>query len=49
MRGLPLAEAVRDGIAASALTLQTHSATPIFTSRIFDAALATIPEAIPLA
>ncbi|MCK0356304.1 PfkB family carbohydrate kinase, partial [Salmonella enterica subsp. enterica serovar 1,4,[5],12:i:-] len=29
MRGLPLAEAVREGFAASALTLQTHSATPI--------------------
>ncbi|MGN8021707.1 carbohydrate kinase family protein [Phyllobacterium sp. 22229] len=49
MRGLPLTDAVREGFAASALTLQTHSATPVFTSRIFDAALAAIPAAMPLA
>jgi pseudouridine kinase len=49
MRGNTLQNAVREGFAASALTLKTHSATPIFTAKIFDTALATIPAATRLA
>ncbi|SDN91386.1 Sugar or nucleoside kinase, ribokinase family [Phyllobacterium sp. OV277] len=48
MRGRPLEDAVREGFAASALTLQTHSATPVFTAKIFDTALAHIPAPSPL-
>ncbi|QND53363.1 carbohydrate kinase [Phyllobacterium sp. 628] len=48
MRGMPLHEAVREGMAASMLTLATHSASPLFTTKTFNTALAHIPAAVPL-
>jgi pseudouridine kinase len=45
MRGAPFDAAVREGMAASMLTLQTHSASPRFSPQEFDSALARIPAA----
>ena len=49
MRGESFQQACREGMAASFLTLQTHSASPEFSQQEFDAALAGIPAASPLA
>ncbi|MEP7455624.1 carbohydrate kinase family protein [Phyllobacterium sp. SB3] len=49
MRGETLQQACREGMAASFLTLQIHSASPKFSSQEFDKALALIPTASPLA
>ncbi|MEI4480776.1 MULTISPECIES: carbohydrate kinase family protein [unclassified Phyllobacterium] len=49
MRGEPFEQACREGMAASLLTLQVHSASPKFSQHEFDQALACIPAANPLA
>ncbi|MFC5583673.1 carbohydrate kinase family protein [Nitratireductor kimnyeongensis] len=43
MRGLPLQEAVREGVAASGLAVGSASAAPEFDISAFDAALARVP------
>jgi pseudouridine kinase len=48
MRSAPFHAAVREGMAASMLTLITHSASPRFSPQEFDSALACIPAAAPL-
>lgn len=48
MRGTAFPEAVREGMAASMLTLQTHSASPRFSSHQFESALACIPAVVSL-
>ncbi len=48
MRGEAFQQACREGMAASFLTLQTHSASPNFSQQEFDQALANIPAASPL-
>lgn len=48
MRGNTFQAAVREGMAASMLTLQTHSASPRFSPSEFDHALECIPAAVPL-
>ncbi|MBZ9604779.1 carbohydrate kinase family protein [Phyllobacterium chamaecytisi] len=49
MRGLAFDEALREGLAASMLTLKVHSASARFTRQEFDTALAQIPAAVALA
>ncbi|WP_173932121.1 carbohydrate kinase family protein [Chelativorans sp. Marseille-P2723] len=44
MRGLPLAEAVREGMAAARLTLESETAAPRFDKDAFREALALIPQ-----
>jgi pseudouridine kinase len=48
MRGEIFEQACREGMAASLLTLQSHSASPKFSPQEFDKALACIPAASPL-
>ncbi len=48
MRGTAFSEAVREGMAASMLTLQTHSASPRFSRQEFNSTLACIPAAVQL-
>jgi len=48
MRRTPFQAAMREGMAASMLTLQTHSAGPRFSPQEFDSALACIPAVISL-
>ena len=48
MRGTAFHVAVREGMAASMLTLQTHSASAHFSPQEFDRALACIPAVVPL-
>ncbi|CAN7397692.1 carbohydrate kinase family protein [Phyllobacterium sp. LjRoot231] len=48
MRGLAFGEAVREGLAASMLTLTVHSVSARFTRQEFDSALAWIPAATAL-
>ncbi|WP_295813978.1 carbohydrate kinase family protein [uncultured Nitratireductor sp.] len=45
MRGLPLQEAVREGVAASGLAVISASAAPEFDDTAFNAALARVPAA----
>jgi sugar/nucleoside kinase (ribokinase family) len=49
MRGLAFDAALREGLAASMLTLKVHSASARFTRQEFDGALAQIPAAAALA
>ncbi|EJM98120.1 carbohydrate kinase family protein [Phyllobacterium sp. YR531] len=49
MRGETFQQACREGMAAALLTLQIHSASPQFSTREFEQALAHIPAASPLA
>ncbi|MGH6861480.1 MAG: carbohydrate kinase family protein [Phyllobacterium sp.] len=49
MRGRPLREACREGLAASMLTVTTHAASPLVSKRQFNDALARIPAAAALA
>lgn len=49
MRGESFEQACREGMAASLLTLQVHSASPKFSKHEFDQALARIPAATSLA
>ncbi|TXR51123.1 carbohydrate kinase family protein [Phyllobacterium endophyticum] len=48
MRGAPFDAALREGLAASMLTLKVHSASARFSQHEFDSALAQIPEATAL-
>ena len=48
MRGLAFDEALREGLAASMLTLKVHTASARFTQQEFDTALAQIPAATAL-
>lgn len=48
MQGVAFSEAVREGLAASMLTLKVHSASARFTRQEFDSALASIPAATAL-
>lgn len=49
MRGRPLAEAVREGLAAAMLAVESGTASPDFTEAEFEAALALVeePETVP--
>jgi pseudouridine kinase len=49
MRGLAFDEALREGLAASMLTVKVHTASARFTRQEFDTALAQIPAAAALA
>lgn len=44
MTGRPLGDALRDGLAAAMLALESPQAVPPFTKRIFDAALRLVPQ-----
>ncbi|MBS3649218.1 carbohydrate kinase family protein [Pseudaminobacter sp. 19-2017] len=48
MRGLPLSDAIREGIAAALLALETESASPMLDAPHFKAALDLVPAAEPL-
>lgn len=49
LRGAAFSAACREGLAASMLTVQTHSASPGFSPSQFAAAIAAVPPAEPLA
>ncbi|MHC1548944.1 carbohydrate kinase family protein [Phyllobacterium sp. K27] len=49
MRGEAFQQSCQEGMAASLLALQVHSASPKFSQQEFDQALARIPDAKPLA
>lgn len=46
--GRPLGEALRDGMAAARLAVESASAAPAFTLREFQAALALVPQPAPM-
>jgi pseudouridine kinase len=45
LRGLPLGEALREGMAAAMLAVESPASAPAFSARNFTAALALVPEA----
>lgn len=49
LRGLHLAEALREGVAAATLTIETRLAVPELRKADFEAALALVPTARPMA
>ena len=49
VRGLPLAQAAREGVAAAMLALRSPLAVPAFDAAAFEAALALVPPAAPVA
>lgn len=49
LRGAVFPEAVREGLAAALLTIETEAAVPAFTPSEFDAALALVPPAVEMA
>ncbi len=49
LRGAPFIEAVREGIAAAMLAVETASAVPEFTPEEFSGALALVPEPVEVA
>jgi sugar/nucleoside kinase (ribokinase family) len=49
MRGLPLEQALREGIAAAVLAIESASAVPELAQADFDAALALVPQAREMA
>jgi len=48
LRGVPLAEAVREGMAAAMLALESSAAVPTYSAVAFGAALALVPAARPV-
>ncbi len=49
MKGMPLREALREGMAAAMLTVESPAAVADFSAREFTAALALVPEAAAVA
>jgi sugar/nucleoside kinase (ribokinase family) len=49
LRSVAFPEAVREGLAAALLAIETEAAVPAFTASEFDAALALVPAAIEMA
>jgi pseudouridine kinase len=49
MRGSPLADAAREGLAAAMLALESPDAVPAFDAAMFAEALALVPDARPMA
>ena len=49
VRGIPLPDAAREGLAAAMLALESPFAVPTFDTDVFAAALALVPAAVPVA
>ena len=49
LRGLPLRAALREGVAAATLAVESAAAVPVFTAATFSDALALVPDALEVA
>jgi sugar/nucleoside kinase (ribokinase family) len=49
LRGLPLRQALREGVAAATLAIESADAVPAFTTAAFNEALALVPDAQEMA
>jgi sugar/nucleoside kinase (ribokinase family) len=49
LRGLPLRQALREGVAAATLAIESADAVPAFTTATFSEALALVPDAQEMA
>lgn len=48
LRGLPLAEAMREGVAAAMLAVESSESAPVYSARDFAEALALVPQPSPM-